>query len=180
MRVSLIMGAILIGLLLALDIPARLSEPSGDLQQWVAGIGYALLASFSFAIGLWVIENRLTNINGTVRSLYTMVVVFICALLVGKTGLIADATALPHNLVGWVSLAILSLLYAGAFTSLFILAPRLNLSQNAPAMNAEPIASLALGWVILGQALTTIQIVGGATVIAGIVALAYTKQHKSD
>ncbi|MCQ9615370.1 EamA family transporter [Paenalcaligenes niemegkensis] len=82
----------------------------------------------------------------------------------------------PDATAGWLSLVVLSLLYAGAFTLLFILAPRLDLSQNAPAMNIEPIASLSLGWAILGQALSTIQIVGGAGVIVGIIALAYTKQ----
>ena len=176
MRVSLIMGAIIIGLLLALDIPSRLNEPAGDIQQWLAGIGFALLASVSFAVGLWVMEHKTPTINGTVRSLYTMIVVFICAWLAGEVGMIANGMALPSSIVGWLSLSILSVLYAGAFTLLFILAPRLDMSQNAPAMNIEPIASLALGWIILGQALTPIQIVGGVTVVAGIVVLAYTKQ----
>src|SRR5690606_30105815 len=176
LRVSLIMGAIIIGLLLALDIPSRLNEPAGDIQQWLAGIGFALLASVSFAVGLWVMEHKTPTINGTVRSLYTMIVVFICAWLAGEVGMIANGMALPSSIVGWLSLSILSVLYAGAFTLLFILAPRLDMSQNAPAMNIEPIASLALGWIILGQALTPIQIVGGVTVVAGIVVLAYTKQ----
>ena len=73
-------------------------------------------------------------------------------------------------------LALLSLLYAASFISLFMLTPRLNLAQNAPALNIEPVASLFLAWVILGQTLTTIQIIGGLLVVSGIVAFAYLKK----
>lgn len=177
LRVSLIMGGIIVGLLLALDIPARIAEPSGELLHWLVGIGFSLLASLSFAVALWVIEHKLPTVNGTVRSLYTMIVVFICAMAAGELGMIANGLAWPDSFVGWFSLAILSSLYAGAFTFLFIFAPRLDMAQNAPAMNIEPIASLSLGWLILGQALSPIQILGGATVIAGIIVLAYTKQN---
>ncbi|MCQ9615369.1 EamA/RhaT family transporter [Paenalcaligenes niemegkensis] len=88
LRVSIIMGGVVMGLLLALDLPARLAEPSGDLHQWLIGIAFALLASISFAFGLWIIEHKLPTVNGTVRSLYTMVTVFVCAIIAGKVGLI--------------------------------------------------------------------------------------------
>ena len=55
--------------------------------------------------------------------------------------------------------------------------PRLDMSRNAPVMNAEPVASLALGWLILGQAFNDRQLLGGLLVLSCIVVLAYSRRH---
>ena len=53
--------------------------------------------------------------------------------------------------------------------------PRLNIARNAPVMNMEPVAGMLLGWLILGQMLGPLQILGGFIVVGGIVLLAYRK-----
>ena len=58
----------------------------------------------------------------------------------------------------------------------FITVPRLDMARNAPAMNMEPVAALVLGYLVLGQALTPVQLVGGGIVLAGIVALGLSKR----
>lgn len=173
---SILMGVILIGLLLALDIPSLLQSDISNMQQWGIGIGFALLAAFSFAIGLWVIEHKIKAINGITRSFYTMLAVLIICAVAGYLGVMPGGLTLPANALGWGMLLLLASLYALGFITLFILTPRLNLGQNAPAMNMEPIASLFLGWVILGQHLSPIQIVGGVVVVGCIVALSYIKE----
>jgi drug/metabolite transporter (DMT)-like permease len=55
--------------------------------------------------------------------------------------------------------------------------PRLDMPRNAPVMNAEPVASLALGWLILDQAFNDRQLLGGLIVLSCIVILAYSRQR---
>ena len=69
LRSCLIMGTILIGLLVVLDIPAWLSSADSMGPEWVAGIGFGLLAAFVFACALWVTEHRLSQVGSTLRSL---------------------------------------------------------------------------------------------------------------
>lgn len=175
-KTAMLMGIILIGLLLALDIPSLLQTDVDNLQQWIIGVGFALLAAFVFAIGLWITEHKLKAIKGSARSFYTMLTVLITTLIAGQLGIMPDEMSLPSSGLGWGMLLLLSSLYAIGFITLFMLAPRLNLSQNAPAMNIEPIASLALGWMILGQQLNLMQIIGGAMVVSCIVAFSYVRK----
>ena len=175
-KVAILMGIILIGLLLALDIPSLLHSDMSNIMQWVIGIGFSLSAAFSLAIGLWIPEHKLLHLKGSTRSFYTLLTVICVSYFIGKSELLFGGITWPTDLVGWGTLSLLGFLYAGAFIMLFMLAPRLDLSQNAPAMNIEPIASLTLGWIILGQALSPMQMVGGVVVVSCIVAFAYTKK----
>lgn len=171
-----IMGLILVGLILALDIPTLAQSDQTNIQLWFIGIGFALFAAFSFALGLWVTENKLSRVRGSARSFYTMLTVLCLTLGAGSMDTISGGLNLPATSLGLATLLLLSGLYACAFIALFMLAPRLNLAQNAPAMNIEPVASLTLGWLILGQALSPIQMIGGAIVVSCIVAFAQLKK----
>ena len=173
---SILMAIIFLGLLLALDIPSLIQSDADNLQHWIIGISFSFFAAFVFAIGLWVTENKLMKVEGSTRSFYAMLTVLIMSSIAGKFDIIPNGLVFPENSLGWLMLFLLSALYAAAFITLFMLAPRLNLAQNAPAMNIEPIASLSLGWIILGQQLNSLQMIGGAVVVSGIVALSYTKQ----
>jgi drug/metabolite transporter (DMT)-like permease len=42
-------------------------------------------------------------------------------------------------------------------------------------MNIEPVATLLLGWLVLGQMLNQMQMIGGAIVVSGIVLLTYRR-----
>lgn len=172
----ILMGCILFGLLLALDIPQLLQTDAATIKQWLVGIGCGFLAAFSFSSGIWITENKLGSISGSTRTLYVMLVVFLSGLAVGYSPLFTDALSLPNTTFAWAMLALLSLLYASGFITLFVLTPRLHLAQNAPALNIEPVASLFLAWIILGQSLSPIQIVGGAIVVSCIIVFAYTKK----
>lgn len=174
-RASL-MALTLFGLLLALDIPALIQSDQTNIQLWVVGIGSALLAAFAFSLGMWVTEHKLSNAKGSARSFYTMITVLIVTLVAGSADIFPGGLTLPETSTGYVSLILLSSLYAFAFTLLFMLAPRLNLAQNATAINIEPVASLTLGWLILGQQLSLIQLIGGAVVISCIIAFSQLRK----
>ncbi|UYP31602.1 DMT family transporter [Pseudomonas sp. Z8(2022)] len=170
-----IMGVILFGLVLVLDVPGRLTGNAVLDGEWIAGILFSLTAAGVFAVALWVTEHRLSSLAGSVRSMLTLAVVFSASTLLGASGLIPGGLSLPNASAGWIALACLVLLYGAAFSTLFICMPRLNIARNAPVMNMEPVAGMVLGWMILGQVLGVLQVIGGLIVVGGIVALAYRR-----
>ncbi len=169
-RASAVMGVILVGLVLALDVPTRLAE-TGSSVAWGAGIAFALSAATAFAIGIWITDHKLSALPGPVRSLYAMLTVCASMGLAGVAGVVPGGMAWPHDAPGWTGLAVLMGLYCAAFTVLFVSVPRLDMARNAPVMNAEPIATMFIGWAVLGQWLAPVQIVGAVVVVAGIVVL---------
>ena len=171
-----IMGVILVGLILVLDVPARLMTSEAPDGQWVAGIVFSLTAAGVFALALWITEHKLSSMAGSVRSMLTLVLVFGASALLGASGLIPGGLGLPSATIGWIALACLVLLYGAAFSTLFICMPRLNIARNAPVMNMEPVAGMLLGWLVLGQLMEPLQIVGGFIVVGGVVLLAYRKK----
>lgn len=164
-----IMATILVGLVMVLDLGAWLTEPAAMGPGWVSGVILAGSAALFFAVAIWITENRLSQLPGAVRSLFTMMTVLVLMALGGALGLVPGGLDLPQTAVGWVGLASLAVLYGTAFTVLFVLVPRLNMARNAPVMNVEPVAALLLGFLILGQALSPIQLLGGAVVLGSIV-----------
>lgn len=175
-RAALIMGVILVGLVVVLDVPAWLADPEAMGPGWVAGVAFGLAAASAFSCALWITEHRLAEVGSTLRTLLTMLTVIVAMLAAGGLGLVPGGMALPASPPGWLGLALLGLFYAVAFSTLFITVPRLNMARNAPAMNMEPVAALVLGYMVLGQALSPVQLLGGGIVIAGIVVLGVSKR----
>lgn len=174
-RAAMIMGLILFGLVLVLDVPARLSGEAQLDARWVEGVLFSLTAAGIFAVALWITEHRLSVMPGRVRSMLTMAVVFSASALAGASGALPGGLGLPNAAAGWIALACLVLLYGTAFSMLFILMPRLDIARNAPVMNMEPVAGMLLGWLVLGQLLGPLQVLGGLIVVGGIVLLAYRR-----
>ncbi|MDX1298598.1 MAG: DMT family transporter [Pseudomonas sp.] len=174
-RASLLMGLILFGLVLVLDLPSRLANPGAIDASWIEGVLFSITAAAIFACALWVTDHRLARMPGAVRSMLTLAVVFIASAIAGTAGLIPDGMSLPSALAGWIALGCLVVLYGTAFSALFILVTRLDIARNAPVMNMEPVAGLLFGWLILDQLLGGIQVVGGLIVVCGIVMLAYKR-----
>ena len=106
--------------------------------------------------------------SGRLRTLVLMVVVTAVAIAGGAIGGRFDW---PRDGIGWLALALLTVLYGSAITALFVLLPRLGAVNNAAVMNFEPIAALFLGWVVLDQQVASIQVLGAFVVIGAIVML---------
>ncbi len=174
-RNALLMGLILVGLVFALDVPARLAASEGAGPEWTLGVGLAFCAACAFACALWITDHRLAGLRGPVRSMLTLMIVFASMAIAGASGLVPGGMSPPSSPAGWVALGALVLLYGTAFSVLFVSVPRLNMPQNAPVMNVEPIATLLFGWVLLDQVLGGMQLIGGAIVVSGIVLLTYRR-----
>ncbi|PWV83215.1 EamA family transporter [Halomonas sp. A11-A] len=175
-RATLVMGVILIGLVVVLDVPTWLADPGAMGPDWFAGVAFGLAAATAFSCALWITEHRLAGVGSTLRSLLTMLTVLAAMVIAGGLGLVPGGMAPPQSLAGWTGLALLTLCYALAFSVLFITVPRLDMARNAPAMNMEPVAALVLGYLVLGQALTPVQLLGGGIVVAGVVALGLSRR----
>lgn len=173
---TLVMAVILSGLVVVLDVPTWLASPESMGEQWVAGVAFGLGAAAVFSGALWITDRRLAGVGNTLRTFLTMGVVLISMLLAALLNVVPGGLALPASASGWTGLVALAVLYGVTFSVLFTLLPRLNMARNAPVMNFEPVASLVLGYIVLGQMLGQMQLIGGAIVLSGIVALSLSRR----
>ena len=172
-RALVAMPLALFGLVLALDVLGTLQGMAGRWAEIGAGVGWALGAATSFALVLFLTTRHLKDVDGRVRTLLTMGAT---AVLVGLAGAATGSLALPVDGTGWFGLALLTVLYGSAITAIFTVVPRLASPSNTAALNFEPIAALAMGWLILGQGMAARQIVG-ALIVVGAVILIGSKRH---
>ena len=175
-RALLVMPIALAGLALALDVGGWSHGRSGFGGRWDeigVGVGFALGAGASFAAALFLTTRWLGPVDGRMRSFLTMTTV---AVLAGAAGAATGGFALPVDGIGWLGLVLLTVFYGLAFTSAFVVLPRMGAVNNVALMNFEPIAVLLMGWVILGQTVAPLQLAGALIVIGAIVALALARQ----
>jgi drug/metabolite transporter (DMT)-like permease len=164
------MPVILFGLALALDV-SGLASGLGARAQWGrigAGVGFALVAGATFGLVLAMTQHEVADLDGRLRTTITMGIVGVLALLDSLT---QGGLHWPNAVVGWWGLAALTLLYGSAFTIMFTLLPRLGVVGSSPILNVEPVAALALAWLVLGQSVSAIQVMGALLVVGAVMAL---------
>jgi drug/metabolite transporter (DMT)-like permease len=160
----------LAGLVLALDItPDRFAV---KWQELGVGVSWAFAGAVSFAFVYYMNSHSLKSVDGRVR---TFVMTAVTAVLVLIGGGAAQRLALPGDGTGWAGLALLTIFYCIAMSSLFFILPRLSAASTA-ALNFEPIALLALAWIFLGQAVTPLQIAGAFLTVGAIAWLGISKK----
>jgi drug/metabolite transporter (DMT)-like permease len=175
-RAALIaMPVILIGLALALNVVGLLG--SADARaSWASsgpGIGFALGAGVSFGLVLALTQHEVADLDGRVRSAFTMAMVGVLALV---AALATDGLRWPGAPAGWAGLVALTVLYGTAFTAVFTLLPKLGAVSNSPILNVEPVAALLLGWLVLGQTVGALQFSGALIVVGAVMALGLRKK----
>ncbi|MEO8135970.1 MAG: DMT family transporter [Betaproteobacteria bacterium] len=176
-RLGLIaMPTALVGLALALDVAGWSGNgPRGFAARWEdigAGVLFACAASVSFSSAMYLTNRWLRSVDGRLRTLLATGTVAVLMLAVGS---VSDAFSLPIDGAGWLALLLTGLFYSAAVTSLFVVLPRVSVS-NLAALNFEPIAVLVMAWLLLGQGMAPVQIGGAAIVIAAILALGAGKK----
>ena len=172
-RALVAMPLALFGLVLALDILGTLEAMAGRWAEIGAGVGWALGAATTFALTLFFTTRHLKEVDGRMRTLLTMGTT---AVVVGLAGAVGGNLVVPVDAMGWVGLALLTVLYGSAITAIFTVVPRLGAASNTAALNFEPIAALALAWVFLGQSVAPRQLVGALIVVAAVILIG-TRRH---
>ncbi len=164
------MPVILFGLALALDV-AGAASGLGAVAHWGeigAGVVFAVVAAATFGVVLALTQHEVADLDGRLRTAITMGIVGGLALL----GTFAfGGLHWPDAAAGWWGLAALTLLYGTAFTMMFTLLPRLGVVGSSPILNVEPVAALAMAWLVLGQVVAPIQVIGGLLVVGAVMAL---------
>jgi drug/metabolite transporter (DMT)-like permease len=163
------MPVILLGLALALDAPnavARAREAG-----FVAGIALAFVAAASFGLALVLTQQRVAAVDGRVRTALTMALVGAVALVLALAqGGLRWPTG-PDAALGWLGLVLLTLFYGTGFTVMFVLLPKLGVAGNSPILNTEPVAALIMAWLLLGQTIAPMQLLGCAVVVTAVLSL---------
>jgi drug/metabolite transporter (DMT)-like permease len=147
-----------VGLVLALDV-------SGSSFS-VAGAAWALLGSFGFAavliLSALLLPKRADTRPRTLVMLATASIACIAATLA------SGALWFPTTAAGWGGLLGSALCYVAAMTSILFAAAALGATRVAIVMNVEPLASIVLTFLILGERLRPMQLVGALFVIVAI------------
>jgi drug/metabolite transporter (DMT)-like permease len=171
----LAMPVILLGLALALDVLGAASG-LGASAQWSrigAGVGFALAAACTFGLALVITQHEAADVDGRVRTATTLSMAGLMALAVVAA---QGGFHLPQAAIGWWGLGALSLLYGTAFTIMFTLLPKLGVVGNSAIMNVEPVFALALAWLLLGQSIAPVQVLGALLVVGAVLALGLRKR----
>jgi len=164
-RALVAMPVALGGLSLALDVWGRASSMAGRWAEIGAGVLWALGAALSFGMVLFLNNRWLKEMDGRLRTFLSMCVV---AAVIVVYGFAASDLRPAADATGWAALVLLTVFYGAGITALFVLLPRLEAVNNTVALNFEPIAVLALAWVILDQRVAPLQIVGAFVVVGAI------------
>ncbi|MSQ73049.1 MAG: hypothetical protein EXR27_17430 [Betaproteobacteria bacterium] len=155
-------GAIAVFLAMAGLALALQTEFSGHN---LSGIGYALLGAVSWSAMLLASGNNSGGSDPRPRTFYmniTVLVVFVAACAV--TGDIA----FPHTSLGWFGMAALPVVFGVGIIGLLVAAGSIGPMKSAFYMNFEPVTSIILSAMILGQRLAPAQLAGAALVIVAL------------
>jgi drug/metabolite transporter (DMT)-like permease len=154
-----------IGILFALDVAGGVRLHRGGILLCLAG-----------AIGVTIVMVMSTRVRGdgdsrpvTLHMLGTALVGFtLIALVVGGVGL-------PRTALTWAAFISGPLFYAFGIIALFMVMGEIGAVKASLIMNIEPVTSVVLGYLVLGQALHGLQIVGIALVVGAVVAVEASK-----
>lgn len=169
------MPLLIVGLALALDVLGAASGlgVQGQWQRIGEGLVFALVAAASFGLVLVLTQHEAATVDARLRTATTMALACVVASILCT---VQGSWHLPQTSTGWLGLSLLTLLYGTGITVLLAVLPRLGVVGNSPILNIEPVVVLILAWLILGQAIAPIQIVGGLIVVAVVMALGLRKR----
>lgn len=160
----------LAGLVLALNItPEKFAVQWGVLG---AGVTWAFGGAVSFAFVYFMNSHSLKSLDGRLRTFAMTAVTATIVLIAGGA---AQKLQLPADGAGWAGLALLTVFYCIAMSSLFFVLPRLSAASTV-ALNFEPIAALVLAWIFLGQTIAALQIAGAFVTVGAIAWLGISKK----
>jgi drug/metabolite transporter (DMT)-like permease len=143
----------------------------------LAGVGLVLLAAFGNACYITGSRAALASIEAGVLA---------GTALIGTTvsfagfGLVSGRLFVPAGVDQW--LVVLGIAVIGTALPLFLYVgglDRIEASRASVISTSEPVVTVALGILLLGEVLTPAVVVGGALVLAGVVAIQTDEEHSS-
>jgi drug/metabolite transporter (DMT)-like permease len=148
----------LLGLALALDLRGGNLDPGGLVLAVLGAAGLAIVV---------VVSSRMFG-TGDARPLTFYMAAGACALLLVLCAASGDI-ALPQTALGWGGFIASSICYGFAMITFFIAMSIIGPVRTSLLSYVDAVISAGLGVVVLGQALTLIQVAGIALVIVALV-----------
>ena len=133
----------------------------------LAGIAFALAASATRVVILLITRNRLGGADPQLSTVWTM-----AALTVVFAGgsLVAQAWQPPVTALGWGAMIASCIAMVVAVVAIFMSTARVGPFRTALFMNLEPLLATVGAGLFLGEVITPLQALGGAVMIAALVA----------
>ncbi len=157
------------GLILALDVRGGHLNVEGVTLAFIAAIGLTAVV---------LLNNRMVGASDphpvTFHMMVSMTVVSIIV------AMLSGGYAIPDSGTGWFHLTLGTSLYAAAIVTIFIAFSLAGTVATSLTMNVEPVSSVVLGFLILGQALNAWQVVGVALVIAAVLSVRLADIRRSN
>jgi drug/metabolite transporter (DMT)-like permease len=148
----------LIGLALALNVRGGNLDPGGIVLALLAAVGLAIVI---------VVSSRMFG-TGDARPLTLYMAAGASVLLLILCAVSGDF-ALPQTAPAWIAFTASSLIYGFAMIAFFIAVSMIGPVRTSLLSYADAVISAGLGVVVLGQALTLVQVAGIALVIIALV-----------
>lgn len=169
-QVLLVMPVLILGLALALDVLGAASGLGAQLHWQRIGLGFALAlaGAASFGLVLVLTQHEVAQVDARLRTATTMALAGLVAIVMGVS---QASWQLPLTPTGWVGLALLTVFYGTGITVLLTVLPRWGVAGNSPILNIEPVIALVLAWLVLGQSIAAVQVLGALLVVGGVMTL---------
>jgi len=158
-RIWIALPIAFLGLALALDITG------GRLN--LLGVVYALFAAVTMS-ALALLTAPMMIRTGDSRPI-TFHMNLSASVMFALVCLVAWDLPLPHSERGWIGFVAVPLFYAVAITAFYASIWLIGPVRSTLFMNLEPVATTTCGFVILGQALTPLQIFGMLLVLSALI-----------
>lgn len=134
-------------------------------------VGIALGLGSSVAYAFYVVLS--SRALGTGGPLATSGTVLLASAVVYDAIALTRGADLPRGAVAWAALLGVALVgTVVAVVAFFAALPRLGPSDTAAVSTAEPVIAVLVGFLVLGEVLGPLQLVGGALVVAAVAVLA--------
>ena len=160
-RLSLVYIGVLIFALLGLALALNVGGDNLDPK------GMALALGGAFFVTLLLLFNG-KLVKGRDSRPFTLVILFSSAVIFIIADLIAYQFLLPDSAFGMAAFFGVAVSYSFAIILMFSALSMIGPVRVSLFLNFEPVATIILGFFILGQALTALQLFGAAIVIAAI------------
>jgi drug/metabolite transporter (DMT)-like permease len=160
--------AFLVGLALSIaGIVVLRGGPSAFGSGGLRGDILALVAAVFYAGYLMSIGRARARFSTSVIMLWSTATAAVCTLPVA---LLIDRSFLPATAAGWAILLVLGLvMHIGGQGLVTYAMAWLPATFSSLTLLIQPVVAAVLAWILLGEGLDALQIVGGLVVIAGIV-----------
>ena len=156
---------------------AGLGLALGDTDSTASIVGMALAGAAALLMTAVILLSARILKTDNVRAVTVHMHISGAACFVAIS-LFAGDFSLPQTDSGWVGLVAVPVFYTIAVTTFFAGIAFIGGVRTSLVMNLEPVASIALGFILLGQVLSGYQLLGAAIVIAAVTAVKWLSGNK--